>query len=94
MAQQLVAVDQRNPIAASRMLKLFMGWRRYSPERQQLMRSSLEWLSENLTSPNSKEVVMLCLAQLTRRWVEVHEGLSLQPCLLRDERYKTPIGEM
>ena len=61
MAQQLVAVDQRNPIAASRMLKLFMGWRRYSPERQQLMRSSLEWLAENLTSPNSKEVVMLCL---------------------------------
>ena len=31
------------------------------PERQQVMRASLEWLSENLTSPNSKEVVMLCL---------------------------------
>jgi aminopeptidase N len=61
MAQQLVAVDQRNPIAASRMLKLFMGWRRYSPERQQSMRASLEWLAENLISPNSKEVVMLCL---------------------------------
>ena len=61
MAQQLVAVDQRNPIAASRMLKLFMGWRRYSPERQQLMRNSLEWLADNLTSPNSKEVVTLCL---------------------------------
>ena len=61
MAQQLVAVDQRNPIAASRMLKLFMGWRRYSPERQQLMRASLKWLAENLSSPNSKEVVMLCL---------------------------------
>ena len=61
MAQQLVAVDQRNPIAASRMLKLFMGWRRYGSERQQLMRASLEWLAENLSSPNSKEVVMLCL---------------------------------
>ena len=61
MAQQLVAVDQRNPIAASRMLKLFMGWRRYSPERQQSMRASLEWLAKNLISPNSKEVVMLCL---------------------------------
>ena len=61
MAEQLVAVDQRNPIAASRMLKLFMGWRRYSPKRQQLMRSCLEWLAENLTSANSKEVVMLCL---------------------------------
>ena len=43
------------------MLKLFMAWRRYSPERQALMVSSLEWMADRLPSPNSQEVVRQCL---------------------------------
>ena len=61
IASQLVQLDGSNPITASRMLKLFMAWRRYSPERQQRMRDSLEWMAERLPSPNSQEVVRQCL---------------------------------
>ncbi len=61
IAAQLVQLDGSNPITASRMLKLFMAWRRYSPERQALMVSSLEWMADRLPSPNSQEVVRQCL---------------------------------
>jgi aminopeptidase N len=62
LAQQLQSLDQRNPIAASRLLKLFSGWRRYGPERQAQMQASLAWLLPRLQSPNSLEVVRGCLA--------------------------------
>lgn len=61
LAQQLVQLDGRNPIAASRLLKLFMGWRRYSPERQGQMRASLGWMAERFVSANSREVAQQCL---------------------------------
>lgn len=62
LAQQLLGLDQRNPIAASRLLKLFSGWRRYGPARQAQMQASLDWLLSRLHSPNSLEVVRGCLA--------------------------------
>ena len=61
LAEQVLQVDQSNPITASRMLKLFMGWPRYSPQRQAAMRASLEWLEARLPSANSQEVVRQCL---------------------------------
>ena len=62
LAERLVSLDSRNPIAASRLLKLFSGWRRYGHGRQALMRASLEGLLPRLHSPNSLEVVRGCLA--------------------------------
>ena len=62
LADRLLNLDSRNPIAASRLLKLFSGWHRYAPGRQAQMRASLEWLLTRLPSPNSQEVVRGCLA--------------------------------
>ena len=61
LAAQLVELDKRNPIAASRFLKLFMGWQKYAPERQEQMKDSLSWLLEHLQSANSLEVTRQCL---------------------------------
>ncbi len=61
LAEQLVQLDGRNPIAASRLLKLFNGWRRYSPERQGQMQASLGWMAERFVSANSREVAQQCL---------------------------------
>jgi aminopeptidase N len=61
MADQIRSLDQRNPITASRMAKVFSRWRSYGPSRQQLMRSALQQLRAGELSTNSREVVDQCL---------------------------------
>jgi len=61
MADQIRSLDQRNPITASRMAKVFSRWRSYGPSRQQLMRAALERLQAGELSTNSREVVDQCL---------------------------------
>jgi aminopeptidase N len=61
LAKQIVALDQRNPIAASRFLKLFMAWQNYAPQRREQMVESLNWMLQRLNSANSQEVVRQCL---------------------------------
>jgi len=61
MAEQIAAVDQRNPITASRMAKVFSRWQSYGPERSARMREALQQLSDSPLSPNSREVVDQCL---------------------------------
>ena len=61
MAEQIAEVDQRNPITASRMAKLFSRWQSLSPARRTLMRAALEHLAARELSPNSREVVQQCL---------------------------------
>jgi aminopeptidase N len=63
MADQLRSLDQRNPITASRMAKVFSRWRSYGPSRQQLMRSALQKLRDGELSNNSREVVDQCLGE-------------------------------
>jgi aminopeptidase N len=62
MAEQIAAVDQRNPITASRMAKVFSRWQSYGPERSVRMREALEQLALAPLSPNTAEVVGQCLA--------------------------------
>jgi aminopeptidase N len=62
MAEQIAAVDQRNPITASRMAKVFSRWQSYGPERSLRMREALEQLALAPLSPNTAEVVGQCLA--------------------------------
>ncbi|MFZ9172281.1 aminopeptidase N [Vulcanococcus sp.] len=57
MAEQIAAVDQRNPITASRMAKVFSRWQSYGPVRSVRMREALELLAAKPLSPNSREVV-------------------------------------
>ena len=61
LADQLVALDVQNPIAASRFLKLFMGWRNYGPQRKDQMQTTLYWLLDRLHSANSQEITRQCL---------------------------------
>ena len=60
VAEQIAAVDQRNPITASRMAKLFSRWQSYGPERRARMREALDQLAAAPLSPNSREVVDQC----------------------------------
>ena len=62
MAEQIVAVDQRNAITASRMAKVFSRWRSYSPERQAVVQEALAFLSSADLSTNTREVVEMMTA--------------------------------
>jgi aminopeptidase N len=59
MAEQIAAVDARNPITASRMAKVFSRWRSYGPERQGAMRAAIEQLDGAPLSANTAEVVAM-----------------------------------
>ena len=62
MAEQIIAVDQRNAITASRMAKVFSRWRSYSPARQALIREALARMAEADLSTNTREVVAMMMA--------------------------------
>ncbi len=62
MAEQIAALDQRNPITASRLAKVLSRWRSYGSERSAQMRSALEQLATAQLSTNTREVVAQCLA--------------------------------
>jgi aminopeptidase N len=63
LAQQISELDRRNPITASRMVKVFSRWRSYGPERSAAMGAALEQLAGADLSVNTAEVVGLSLAQ-------------------------------
>ena len=62
MAEQIIAVDQRNAITASRMAKVFSRWRCYSPTRQAQVREALALLESAKLSTNTREVVAMMTA--------------------------------
>ncbi|AII42919.1 hypothetical protein KR100_06005 [Synechococcus sp. KORDI-100] len=62
MAEQIAAVDQRNPVTASRMAKVFSRWRSYGQQRQQEMQAAIEALASFELSTNTREVVSMLLA--------------------------------
>jgi aminopeptidase N len=57
MAEQIIALDQRNAITASRLAKVFSRWGTYSSKRQALVKAALDQLSAAQLSPNTREVV-------------------------------------
>ena len=59
MADQIAAVDARNPITASRMAKVFSRFKSYGMERQRVMVEAIERLAEAPLSANTAEVVQL-----------------------------------
>ncbi len=61
MAEQIIGVDQRNAITASRLAKVFSRWGTYSTKRQALVKSALEHLSAATLSSNTREVVEMML---------------------------------
>jgi aminopeptidase N len=61
MADQIAAVDARNPITASRMAKVFSRCSSYGSERQKVMRLAIEQLGSHPLSANTAEVVQLLM---------------------------------
>ncbi|MEB3184742.1 MAG: aminopeptidase N, partial [Cyanobacteriota bacterium] len=61
MAEQIALLDQRNPITASRLAKVFSRWQSYGTDRQARMREALDQLAAARLSTNSREVVEQCL---------------------------------
>ena len=62
MAEQIIAVDHRNAITASRLAKVFSRWRFYSSSRQQQVKTALALLDAADLSPNTREVVAMMTA--------------------------------
>ena len=63
LAKQIAELDQRNPITASRLAKVFSRWRSYGPARSARMEEALEELAAAPLSANTREVVGQCLAR-------------------------------
>jgi aminopeptidase N len=61
MAARIADLDQRNPITASRLAKVFSRWQSYGPARSAAMHAALEQLAAAALSPNTGEVVSQCL---------------------------------
>ncbi len=61
MAARIADLDQRNPITASRLAKVFSRWQSYGPVRSAAMHAALEQLAAASLSPNTGEVVSQCL---------------------------------
>jgi aminopeptidase N len=61
MADQIAALDQRNPITASRLAKVFSRWQSYGSGRRERMRQALDQLAAAELSTNTREVVGQCL---------------------------------
>ena len=59
MADQIAAVDRRNPITASRMAKVFSRWSSYGVDRQSAMRQAIDQLAAGELSSNTAEVVAM-----------------------------------
>ena len=63
MAEQIAALDQRNPITASRMAKVLSRWQSYGEQRGNRMYQALEFLASSPLSTNTREVVEQCLGR-------------------------------
>jgi aminopeptidase N len=61
MADQIAQLDRRNPITASRLVKVFSRWQSYGPTRRDRMHEALDQLARAELSTNSREVVEQCL---------------------------------
>ena len=59
IAEQILDVDQRNPVTASRLVKVFSRWRSYGTERQAVMQEAIQLLDGRTLSPNTGEVVAM-----------------------------------
>ena len=62
MAHQIIAVDGRNPITASRLAKVFSRWHTYGQERKAAVQNALAVLAAADLSTNTREVVTLMQA--------------------------------
>jgi aminopeptidase N len=61
LADQIIQLDRRNPIIASRLVKVFSRWRSFGPQRREQMGNALQKLVGASLSPNTREVVEQCL---------------------------------
>jgi aminopeptidase N len=61
LAERIAELDARNPITASRLVKVFSRWGSYGPARSARMREALHFLAAADLSPNTREVVDQCL---------------------------------
>ena len=61
MAEQIICVDKRNPITASRLSKIFSRWNSYIQPNSHHMKTTLEFLNDQDLSSNTREVVELML---------------------------------
>jgi len=62
IADQVIALDKRNPQVAARLASSFNTWRRHTEERQALMKAQLERIKAEATSKDTLEIASRSLA--------------------------------
>ena len=63
MAKQIILIDQRNPITASRLAKVFSQWESYINPNSQNMLKAIKLINESKLSTNTREVVELMIGK-------------------------------
>ena len=61
MANQIYDVDKRNPITASRLVKVFSSWKSLNQNYKIKMFEAIEYLNNKNLSSNTKEVIDLII---------------------------------
>ena len=61
MAEQIISVDKRNPITASRLTKVFSRWKSYNQPYSSAIFKALKFMDEKELSTNTREVVDLTI---------------------------------
>ena len=61
ISDQIVKLDKKNPITASRITKLFANWRNYLPSHSEAMYEALLTVANSGLSPNTRAVIQLIM---------------------------------
>ena len=62
LLNNIIEIDQRNPILAARLTKVFVPWRNYSSRYRDAMYRSIMTIAKRRLSPNTKEIVDLIIS--------------------------------
>ncbi len=62
LSNEISLIDQRNPITASRLLKVFNFWKKYQSPNREMMLKAIEEMGDSKLSINTKEVIDLIKA--------------------------------
>ena len=59
IAEQKIDFDKKNPITASKLIKIFSNWREYSEPHSKNMCNAINILKKSILSDNSQEILDL-----------------------------------
>ncbi|WP_320674825.1 aminopeptidase N [Prochlorococcus sp. MIT 1341] len=59
MAEQIIILDSKNAITASRLVKIFSNWKKYNHSHRSKMKKAIEIVAQEKISSNTREIIEL-----------------------------------